>query len=255
VRLALPHAGLERYKSASQRARVATESWGASNLFCAICSSPELQQTPPGTPAIDYLCPDCRATFQLKSQSQPFGRRIVDAAYAAMRRIIEEAKTPNLFILHYGMEQWSVRNLIVIPGFAFSHSAIERRKPLGVDARRAGWVGCNIVLANIPNDAKIPIITDGVPSSVKSVRRQYRKLRPLAKMSLSERGWTLDVLRIVRSMGKEEFELPEVYALARELARLHPDNHHVHDKIRQQLQVLRDRHFLDFLGSGRYRLR
>ena len=30
---------------------------------------------------------------------------------------------------------------------------------------------------------------------------------------------------------------------------------HVRDKIRQQLQVLRYHHFLDFLGPGRYRLR
>lgn len=172
-----------------------------------------------------------------------------------MRRAIDEGRTPNLLVLHYDLSEWRVKNLILVPAFAFSHSAIERRKPLGPHARRHNWVGCNIVLANIPNDAKIPIITDGVPSSAKSVRRQYRKLRPLAKLTLSERGWTLDVLRIVRSLGKQEFELPEVYAMATELARLHPDNHHVDDKIRQQLQVLRDRHFLDFLGGGRYRLR
>ena len=34
---------------------------------------------------------------------------------------------------------------------------------------------------------------------------------------------------------------------------LHPDNRHVLDKIRQQLQVLRDMGFVEFLGRGRYR--
>ena len=29
----------------------------------------------------------------------------------------------------------------------------------------------------------------------------------------------------------------------------------IRPRIRQQLQVLRDHHFLDFLGRGRYRLR
>jgi Dam-replacing HTH domain/Dam-replacing family len=33
----------------------------------------------------------------------------------------------------------------------------------------------------------------------------------------------------------------EAYAFTRELEKLHPDNRHVRDKIRQQLQVLRDR--------------
>ena len=34
---------------------------------------------------------------------------------------------------------------------------------------------------------------------------------------------------------------------------LHPDNRHVRDKIRQQLQVLRDLGLVEFLGRGRYR--
>ena len=45
------------------------------------------------------------------------------------------------------------------------------------------------------------------------------------------------------------------YAHADKLAKLHPNNTHVRDKIRQQLQVLRDLGFLQFFGSGSYRLR
>jgi hypothetical protein len=33
-----------------------------------------------------------------------------------------------------------------------------------------------------------------------------------------------------------------------------PDNKHVKEKMRQQLQVLRDNGFLEFLDRGRYRL-
>ena len=49
--------------------------------------------------------------------------------------------------------------------------------------------------------------------------------------------------------------LPTVYDHAAALARLHPKNLHVRDKIRQQLQVLRNFRLLDFLGPGHYRLR
>jgi len=52
-----------------------------------------------------------------------------------------------------------------------------------------------------------------------------------------------------------EFTLADVYAHAGALAKLHPQNRHVRDKIRQQLQVLRDLGLLEFLGGGSYRLR
>jgi len=45
--------------------------------------------------------------------------------------------------------------LIFIPDFSFTLSAVERRKPLPSTARRAGWVGCNILLDRIPIDARI----------------------------------------------------------------------------------------------------
>jgi len=37
-----------------------------------------------------------------------------------------------------------------------------------------------------------------------------------------------------------DFTTADVYSFERELEALHPDNRHVRDKIRQQLQVLRD---------------
>jgi type II restriction enzyme len=48
--------------------------------------------------------------------------------------------------------------------------------------------------------------------------------------------------------------LRKEYAYTDALAKLHPNNAHVRDKIRQQLQVLRDLGLLTFLGSGSYRL-
>ena len=214
-----------------------------------------MARSPANTPAIDYVCPECNSFFQLKSQSRPFSRRITDAAYLTMLKAIQEDRTPNLFALQYEPEAWQVRNLILVPQFAFSTSMLEKRKPLGPRARRAGWVGCNIVLANIPPDARIPIVSDGVASSRAQVRRQYARLRPLVNLSLEKRGWTLDVLKVVRSLGKQRFSLAEVYADEVPLARLHPHNRHIRDKIRQQLQILRDLGFVEFLGSGDYRLR
>jgi hypothetical protein len=48
-----------------------------------------------------------------------------------------------------------------------------------------------------------------------------------------------------------DFTLVDVYERADDLAKLHPKNAHVRDKIRQQL---RDLGLLEFLGTGSYRL-
>jgi type II restriction enzyme len=255
VDLCLPVKGLQRYKSASQRARVGTEAWGAINFFCPSCESPKLDLARRNAAALDYLCPLCRSPFQLKSQSKSFGNRILDSAYSEMKRAILEDRTPNLFILHYDLAQWAVQTVILIPHFAFALSAVERRKPLAPTARRAGWVGCNILLDKIPRDARIPVVESGSARPPSHVRLAYQRLRPLEKLGVEKRGWTLDVLNVLHTLNKSKFCLSEVYAQAGMLARLHPKNAHVREKIRQQLQVLRDLGLVEFLGAGSYRLK
>jgi type II restriction enzyme len=172
-----------------------------------------------------------------------------------MHRAIISDETPNLFLLHYQLPQLTVENVLLIPHFAFTLSLLEKRKPLSDSARRAGWVGCNFLLDRIPPDARIPVIEDGHPVSPAKVRKAYKKLRPLEKLSLQRRGWTLDVLQVVKGLNKREFTLKEVYDQEETLAKLHPGNHNLQPKIRQQLQVLRDLGLLEFLAPGSYRLK
>jgi type II restriction enzyme len=255
VDLHLPTVGLDKYKSASQRARVSTEPWGAANLYCPACDSPRIESLRANTPAHDFKCPSCLSWFQLKSKSSVFGRRVQDGAFDTMRRTIVEDRTPNLFLLQYKRPELVVENVLLIPHFAFSESMLERRKPLSPTAERAGWVGCNFLLDRIPADARIPVIQDGQTVSSAKVRKAYEKLRPLEKLNVQKRGWTLDVLQIVKGLSKKEFTLKEVYDQEEALAKLHPDNHNVQPKIRQQLQVLRDLDLLEFLTPGFYRLK
>src|SRR6267142_1585699 len=93
--LRLPRTGLDRYKSASQRARIGTESWGATNFFCPACESPRLNVAPHNTVAVDSFCPSCESPFQLKSQSKPLGSKIVHAAYSQMKRAIRADLFPS----------------------------------------------------------------------------------------------------------------------------------------------------------------
>jgi type II restriction enzyme len=193
--------------------------------------------------------------FQLKSKSGSFGRRIQDGAFSAMRRTILMDRTPNLFLMRYSLPDFLVRDILLIPRFVFTLSILEERPPLSAHAVRAGWIGCNFLLDRIPSDARISIVTEGKPVLASSVRRAYNRLRPLEKLKIEKRGWTLDVLQVVRSLNKAEFSLSDVYARADELSALHPNNSRITDKIRQQLQILRDLGLLQFIDNrGHYRL-
>jgi type II restriction enzyme len=254
MRLEMPGELAARYSSPSQRTRVVSEAWAEDNLYCSNCPSDRLRRLPTNTPAIDFECPRCTSLFQLKSQHHRFATRINDAAYSKMREAILERRTPNVLALHYDPVRWTVQNLTLVPSFAFSLSCLQKRNALRPSAERAGWVGCNILLVNIPLDARIPVVADGKPRAPAWVRRQYERLRPLERLKVEARGWTLDVLNVVRGIGRREFTLGDVYAHEAVLARLHPDNRHVRPKIRQQLQILRDLGFLEFVGGGRYRV-
>lgn len=243
------------YKSASQRARVLSEAWARDNLYCVRCSSPSLRPAPPNAKVVDFVCPSCEAPFQLKSQARAFSRRICDSAFEPMRHAILENQAPNLFALHYDRARWNVLNLIFIPSFALTLSSLERRKPLGPQARRKGWVGCNILLTNIPADARIVLVSQGTAVSSEAARHLFARLRGLETLPHDRRGWTLDVLNTVRSLGKARFTLSDVYSYSGELQRLHPRNRHVREKIRQQLQQLRDMGLVEFVGRGSYALK
>lgn len=64
--------------------------------------------------------------------------------------------------------------------------------------------------------------------------------------------WPDDVLAEVKALGMKTFTLANIYAREDALAAKHPGNRNVRAKIRQSLQVLRDRGEVRFLGAGKY---
>lgn len=253
--LSLVRERADAYRSGSQRARVMTEPWAAEQVYCPACESPRLELAPANMPAYDLGCPGCGERFQLKSRNSPIGRKVVDSAYSTMMRALRSDHAPGLFVLRYDPADLQVADLLLVPRFFLHEQAIEKRRPLGPAARRAGWVGCNILLDRIPKDGIIPVVRDRRVRRPRDVRAEYRRLAPLLSRRVESRGWTLEVLRCVRDLGAPEFTLAEIYAFEDELGALHPGNRHVRDKIRQQLQVLRDLGVLEFVDRGRYRVR
>ena len=96
---------------------------------------------------------------------------------------------------------------------------------------------------------------NGTVRAKELVLAEWQKTLFLRNESPDTRGWLLDVMNCVESVGKREFTLDDVYAFERHLGDLYPGNQNVKPKIRQQLQFLRDRGFIDFVSRGNYRLR
>ena len=98
------------------------------------------------------------------------------------------------------------------------------------------------------------MISAGVPIHKETVRNEFSRAKQLAELPPSLRGWTLDVLRAIRRLGKRNFSLQDIYEFESELKTLHPKNENVRPKIRQQLQVLRELGLIRFSGKGHYLL-
>ena len=159
---------------------------------------------------------------------------------------------PSLILLQYDRARWAVENLSLIHRACITTSCIAPRNPLSSAAKRAGWQGYTIKLAQIPAQGRIDVVSSGHIREKALVLAQWKQTDSLLESRPETRGWLADVLRCVEKCFKT-FTLANVYAFETELATKHPENHYIRAKIRQQLQVLRDLRFIEFQGSGVYR--
>lgn len=242
----------EPYDSPAQATRVITEGWARHNLYCLDCDEDQLRIAQAGTKVFDFTCRNCHRTYQLKSQKHPFRRRVLDAAWKPMVSAIKTGTVPSFLFLHYDPIRWNVADLFGVPSQFMTLSAIEKRKPLPPTARRAGWVGCNILLQNLPPDARVQIIHQNLEVPRSKAREAWRRFGFLKGMDESSRGWAADVLACVRRLNEKTFTLGDMYRFEEELSGLHPNNRHIRAKIRQQIHVLRDQDVIRFLGGGNY---
>jgi type II restriction enzyme len=244
---------LQKYKSNSQIARVLTENWFSAQMYCPCCLNNKIITYPNNQKASDFFCEKCKNDFQLKSSKKAFGKKIVDGEFNTMISVINTGKSPNFFALEYSSEEWTVKSLLLIPKFFVTSSMLEKRKPLSETARRSGWIGCNFILENLPNEGKIPIIKNEVILEKEQVHQTWNKMFFLANKNPEFRGWTSDILKIVQEQ-KNMFHLEEIYKYENYLKELHPENNNVQAKIRQQLQILRDNKIITFKERGMYEI-
>ena len=242
---------VQGYHSPLQRVRVLTENWMFRNGYCPRCGRDGLVKYRNNQPLADFFCEGCRSDYELKSKAGAFGSRITDGAYHKAIERIQSRRNPHFFLLNYQHD--TVKNLCIVPNYFFTPALIEPRKPLSDTARRAGWQGCNIRISDVPDYGKIFLIRNGHVEDRTRVVALFKRTLNLQTEDLDNRGWLLDVLRCIDHIPGVEFSLQQVYAFTTALQERHPDNHNVDAKIRQQLQILRDKGVITFIQRGRYR--
>ncbi len=66
-------------------------------------------------------------------------------------------------------------------------------------------------------------------------------------------GWLLDIFKCFNNIETQEVTLSQLYGFEAILKQKYPNNRHIKDKIRQQIQQLREVGLVEFVGNGKYR--
>lgn len=245
----------DQYTNTSQKIRIMTEDWVEKQAYCPNCGHLNMDKYENNKPVADFFCSNCREDYELKSKKDFIGTKIVDGAYRTMVERLQSTNNPNFFFLNYDLSNFSVLNFLVIPKHFFVPDIIEKRKALSSTARRAGWIGCNILLQSIPQTGKIFFVKNRQIKPRENVIANWQKTLFLREeKEMGAKGWLLDIMNCVEKIGLKEFSLDKIYAFENLLNKKYPDNKHIKDKIRQQLQILRDKGYLEFTSRGNYRL-
>lgn len=223
-------------------------------MYCPSCGADQLNSYPNNAPVADLFCLVCNEEFELKSQKTRIGNKIVDGAWETMMSRLASSANPSLIVMRYNRDHRAVSDLMVVPKHFFTQDLIEKRKPLAATARRAGWVGCNILVGRVPESGRIHIVRDSQPTPREAVLAKWQRTAFLQDKKAAARGWLVEVMAQIEVLGRPNFTIDDAYGFEPALSQLYPDNQHIREKIRQQLQYLRDKGWLDFVGRGRYRL-
>jgi type II restriction enzyme len=251
--LSLNFQPLEEGHSNSQVARTATEAWVEANAYCPNCNSARLTRLRANTPFRDFECPSCTEPFELKSKRNGIPASILGGSAAAYQRAFDEGRVPSFLVLAYSRESRQVTDLIGFNRALLSPLALMKRvKPLARPGSQPYYM-CSLNTQSVPECGKIPIVRNGFSRPQKFVRESWDRFRFLRLRSTSEdSAWSRDILACIAQLPGREFTVGELFAFASGLQEQHPNNHHIREKIRQQLQILCAQRVIRRISPGVY---
>ncbi len=245
---------VENYHNNSQKIRILSENWVGDNIFCPNCGQ-SIKRYKNNKPASDFYCSKCFEDFELKSKmGKSFGKIVPDGKYKTMIDRIVSQNGPNFFFLNYDKSNYAIINFFATPSYMFVPDMILKRKK-GI-LRRPTYFMCSIDISAIPNSGKIYYIKNGIKLNKNQIIDSWHKITFLKQSkNMYLKGWLIDIMNCIDKLKKETFSLNDIYSFENYLKIKHPSNNNIKAKIRQQLQILRDRGYLKFISRGKYKLK
>lgn len=244
----------DKYKNNSQKIKNLTEDWVNKYIYCPTCGN-DLNEYKNNKPVADFYCSKCQEDYELKSkQGSKLGKIIPDGAYDTMIERITSDTSPHFFFLNYDKSTYEIVNFLATPDYMFIPEMIIKRNKALKD--RPNYFMCSIDISSIPNSGKIFYIKDGEKQSKDKILEEWHKLSFLKEShTIKSKGWILDIIKCIEKINKNNFTLNDLYQFENYLRLKHPENNNIQAKIRQQLQILRDKNYLRFESRGKYILR
>ena len=236
----------KQQNKATHKIRVMSEAWLEKNGYCPCCGSKPMQRFTNNKPVADLFCPNCHEQYELKSKNQKtIGNSVPDGAYHTMLERIQSDTNPNFFFLAYKKADYSIQQLVLVPKhFITPDMIIPRNKGI---KNRPHHIMCSINLVPLPESGKIFLIDNSRIIEPEIVLKKWQSNLFLRNQNAERKGWLLAIMKCIDQLPKE-FTLSQIYEFENKLSIQFPQNNHIKDKIRQQLQILRDQNMIKFIG-------
>tara|TARA_R110000824_G_scaffold35790_3_gene111804 strand:- start:5765 stop:6256 length:492 start_codon:yes stop_codon:yes gene_type:complete len=126
----------------------ACEFWISDNYSCPVCEHGALLKLKANMKSIDHECLKCGELFQVKASKNSFLKRdgsigFLGAEYKTTVGSINNENKWNLILVEYDKNNSEINRVGVILKNDIAKENVIPRNPLGPNARRAGWQGCN----------------------------------------------------------------------------------------------------------------
>lgn len=239
------------YKNNSQKTRIFTEPFVQDNFYCPYCGA-DLIGRNNNDKVRDFDCSKCNENYELKSKhGKSLGKMVPDGKYQAMIERISSDSNPNFYFLNYDKNSFDVINFCAVPNYFFTPNIIIPRNQ-GIP-NRPDYIMCSIDISSIPNSGKIFYVKNRETIDKNKVLNDWSKTLFLRESRNTQtKGWLLDIMRCIEKISVNSFSLNDLYKFEDYLKTKHPENNNIQAKIRQQLQVLRDKGYLKFTNRGKY---
>ncbi|HMN32983.1 MAG: NgoFVII family restriction endonuclease [Chitinophagaceae bacterium] len=109
------------------------------------------------------------------------------------------------------------------------------------------------LLLKVPNEQHIRLPKFDIENQKITDADEDSIILDIDSIGTTFKGWKLEVFKCANKIPNTIFSLADINTFEKALKQKYPNNNHIPDKIRQQLQNLRDIGLIEFLGNGNYK--